>query len=388
MSRELRTPLASILGWTRLLRRGGLAQEKQSRALETLERNARAQTRLVEDLLDVSRIVSGKTRLNVETADLARIVESAVESIRPGADSRGIQLQASVQPCALAGDPERLQQVLWNLLNAVKFTPRGGRVSVAMEVRERTATVTVQRPGQGIPANFLPHVFERFRQADRHRDPAPHGGLGLGLAIVRHLVELHGGTVTATSPGEGRGAAFALRLPLGASVALERPADEGMPVQLLNLAGLRLLVVDDEPDIRDVVASTLEAHGAEVVPIGDAEEALRWLTSNSADLLVSDVAMPGMDGCALIREIRRTGPGSPRHPGGGAHGLCSPRGAPACPGRGVPGLPDEAGGAGRARGEGGRPGEASRGGLRSARREVPGCMRGVSRGGRKDVGFP
>jgi PAS domain S-box-containing protein len=312
VSHELRTPLASILGWTRLLRRGGLAQEKQSRALETLERNARAQTRLVEDLLDVSRIVSGKTRLNVETADLARIVESAVESIRPGADSRGIQLQASIQPCTLSGDPERLQQVLWNLLsNAVKFTPRGGRVSVSMEVRERTATVTVSDTGQGIPQSFLPHVFERFRQADATATRV-HGGLGLGLAIVRHLVELHGGTVTASSLGEGRGATFALRLPLGATVALEHPADEGLPVQLLNLAGLRLVVVDDEPDTREMVASTLEAHGAEVVPIADAEEALRWLTSNSADLLVSDVGMPRMDGCALIREIRRSGPGSTR----------------------------------------------------------------------------
>ena len=312
VSHELRTPLASILGWTRLLRRGGLAPEKQTRALETLERNARAQTRLVEDLLDVSRIVSGKTRLNVETADLARIVESAVDSIRPVAESRGVNLNSSVQPCTLAGDPERLHQVLWNLLsNAVKFTPRGGGVSVSMDVRERTATVTVSDTGQGIRPDFLPHVFERFRQADATATRA-HGGLGLGLAIVRHLVELHGGTVSASSPGEGRGSTFTLRLPLAATLPLERGADDSAPAQRISLAGLRLLVVDDEPDTREMVASTLQAHGAEVVPLGDAEEALRWLASNPADLLVSDVAMPRMDGCALIREIRRTGPGSAR----------------------------------------------------------------------------
>jgi signal transduction histidine kinase/ActR/RegA family two-component response regulator len=308
VSHELRTPLASILGWTRLLRRGGLSAEKQTRALETLERNARAQTRLVEDLLDVSRIVSGKTRLNVESADLGRIVEAAVEYIRPGADGRGVQLHASVQPCTLEGDPERLHQILWNLLsNAVKFTPRGGRVTVSMgEVRDRTVTLTVSDTGQGIPADFLPHVFERFRQADATATRA-HGGLGLGLAIVRHLVELHGGTVSAASAGEGRGATFTLRLPLGAAAPIERPPSEATSGQRISLAGLRLVVVDDEADSRDMVASMLEAQGAEVVPLADAEEALRWLGANRADVLVSDVAMPRMDGCALIREIRRSG---------------------------------------------------------------------------------
>jgi len=184
-------------------------------------------------------------------------------------------------------------------------------VSVSMEVRERTATVTVTDTGQGIRPDFLPHVFERFRQADATATRV-HGGLGLGLAIVRHLVELHGGTVSASSLGEGRGATFTLRIPLSATVALEAPADERVPAQRVSLAGLRLVVVDDEPDTREMVASTLEAHGAEVVPLGDAEEALRWLGSNSADLLVSDVAMPRMDGCALIREIRRTGSGAAR----------------------------------------------------------------------------
>ena len=308
VSHELRTPLASILGWTRLLRRGGLSPEKQTRALDTLERNARAQTRLVEDLLDVSRIVSGKTRINVETADLGRIVEAAIDSIRPGAEGRGIQLQASVEPCTLSGDPERLHQILWNLLsNAVKFTPRGGRVSVSLAVRERTAVLMVSDTGQGIPAEFLPHVFERFRQADATTTRA-YGGLGLGLAIVRHLVELHGGMVSASSPGEGQGATFTVQLPLSATLPLERATAERPIASGAALAGLRLLVVEDEPDTREMVASTLESHGAHVVALSGAEEALRWLATQRADLLVSDVAMPRMDGCTLIREIRRTGP--------------------------------------------------------------------------------
>ncbi|HZJ52602.1 MAG TPA: ATP-binding protein [Myxococcaceae bacterium] len=310
VSHELRTPLASILGWTRLLRRGGLTPEKQARALDTLERNARAQTRLVEDLLDVSRIVSGKTRLNVETADLGRIVEAAVDSIRPSADGRGVKLHATVQPCTLAGDPERLHQVLWNLLsNAVKFTSPGGRVAVVLEVRERTATLTVSDDGQGIHPDFLPHVFERFRQADATATRV-HGGLGLGLAIVRHLVELHGGTVSAGSDGEGHGSTFTVRLPLGSALPVERSPGETLSAPAASLAGLRLVVVDDEPDTREMVASTLEAHGAEVVSLAGADEVLHWFASNQADLLVSDVAMPRMDGCALIRELRRSGPGA------------------------------------------------------------------------------
>ncbi|MGZ6098358.1 MAG: hybrid sensor histidine kinase/response regulator, partial [Myxococcaceae bacterium] len=280
-------------------------------ALETLERNARAQTRLVEDLLDVSRIVSGKTRLNIETADLMRIVEAAVESMRPSAESRGVRLEVSGQPCTLAGDPERLHQILWNLLsNAVKFTARGGQVSVSVAVRDRTATLTVSDTGQGIRPDFLPHVFERFRQADATATRV-HGGLGLGLAIVRHLVELHGGTVAANSPGEGQGATFTVRLPLALPAQLEHPLLEMAPASTrVDLSGLRLLVVVDEPDTRAMLASTLVAHGAEGVQLQDAEETLRWLGSNRADILVSDVAMPHMDGCALIREIRRNGPGA------------------------------------------------------------------------------
>jgi CheY-like chemotaxis protein len=305
VSHELRTPLASILGWARLLRRGGLTQEKQSRALETLERNAKAQTLLVEDLLDVSRIVSGKTRLTVEPTDLGRIVDAAVDSLRPSADGRGVQLQATPISCTLTGDPERLHQILWNLLsNAIKFTPRGGRVSVALSRGEGTVTLTVSDTGQGIRPDFLPHVFERFRQADATVTRA-HGGLGLGLAIVRHLVELHGGTISASSAGEGQGATFTVQLPMAAPLPLERSAHDASAAKRLDLSGLRLLVVDDEPDTREMLASVLEAHGAEVVQLADAIQVLQWLASGRADLLVSDVAMPLMDGCALIREIRR-----------------------------------------------------------------------------------
>jgi len=305
VSHELRTPLASILGWARLLRRGGLTAEKQARALDTLERNAKAQTLLVEDLLDVSRIVSGKTRLNVETADLGRIVEAAVDSLRPSADGRGVQLHSAAVPCTLTGDPERLHQILWNLLsNAIKFTPRGGRVSVSLTRGDATATLTVSDSGQGIRADFLPHVFERFRQADATVTRA-HGGLGLGLAIVRHLVELHGGTVSASSAGEGQGATFTVQLPVVAPLPLERSVHDPAGPKRVDLSGLRLLVVDDEPDTRELLASVLEAHGAEVVQLADAPQVLHWLASGRADLLVSDVAMPLMDGCALIREIRR-----------------------------------------------------------------------------------
>ena len=305
VSHELRTPLASILGWARLLRRGGLTVEKQARALETLERNAKAQTLLVEDLLDVSRIVSGKTRLSVEPTDLGRIVEAAVDSLRPSADGRGVQLQATPMSCTLTGDPERLHQILWNLLsNALKFTPRGGRVSVSLTRGDGTVTLTVSDTGQGIRPDFLPHVFERFRQADATVTRA-HGGLGLGLAIVRHLVELHGGTVSASSAGEGHGATFTVQLPVAAPLSLERSAHDPFGAKRLDLSGLRLLVVDDEPDTRELLASVLEAQGAEVVQLPDAPAVLQWLASSRADLLVSDVAMPLMDGCALIREIRR-----------------------------------------------------------------------------------
>src|SRR5262249_50560308 len=294
VSHELRTPLAAILGWTRLLRRGGLSSEKHARALDTLGGSARAQTRLVEDLLDVSRIVSGKTRLNVETANLARIVEAAVDSVRPAADGRGVRLDVSVVPCTVSGDPERLHQILWNLLsNALKFTPRGGRVFVTLLSDERTATLTVTDNGQGIRPDFLPHVFERFRQGDATSTRA-YGGLGLGLAIVRHLVELHGGTVSASSAGEGQGATFTVQFPVSLPEPLESPAAEPGTATRVDLSGLRLVVVDDEPDSREVVTSTLEAHGADVVAFASAEETLRWLASNPADLLLSDVAMPWM----------------------------------------------------------------------------------------------
>ena len=320
----------------------------------------------------------GKLRLDVAAGRPRARRRGRGGVVRPAAEAKGVAAPGAGSTGRWHGRrrPRAAAAGAWNLLsNAVKFTPRGGRVSVAVErARARPAEIVVTRHRPGHRPDFLPHVFERFRQADGSATRA-HGGLGLGLAIVRHLVELHGGTVSASSEGEGRGATFTVRLPLGATLALDPPADEGLPVQRVSLAGLRLVVVDDEPDTREMVASTLEAHGAEVVPLGDAEEALRWLSSNSADLLVSDVAMPRMDGCALIREIRRSGRAPRAIPAVALTAYARPRGTPARPGRGVSGLLDEASGAGSARGEGGRPGEASRGGLRSlARREVPGTV--------------
>ena len=308
VSHELRTPLASILGWSQLLRTGELTPDKQQKALETLERNARAQTRLVEDLLDVSRIVSGNTRLALETTDLAKVVESALESVRPAAEARGVRLAAALESCVLTGDPERLHQILWNLLsNAIKFTPRGGRVSVALCAADGWAELEVADTGQGIRADFLRHVFERFRQADATATRS-HGGLGLGLAIVRHLVELHGGTVGASSEGEGKGASFHVRLPLALPLALEHPKSVGLPGRRVDLAGLRVLVVDDEPDTREMLISTLEAASAEVMGAADAEEALALLISAPPDVIVSDLAMPRMGGIDLVRELRRMQP--------------------------------------------------------------------------------
>jgi signal transduction histidine kinase len=217
LSHELRTPLTAILGWTQMLRSGVLSPAKQARALETVERNARAQTQLIEDLLDVSRIITGKMRLVMQPVQLARVVEAALESVRPAADARDIALEAAFgaqAEAAVSGDPDRLQQVAWNLLsNAIKFTPAGGRVHVRVEREDASLLLEVQDSGQGIRADFLPYVFDRFRQQDGAATRA-HGGLGLGLAIVRHLVELHGGSVGVHSAGEGQGATFTVRLPL------------------------------------------------------------------------------------------------------------------------------------------------------------------------------
>ncbi|HEX8699253.1 MAG TPA: ATP-binding protein, partial [Myxococcaceae bacterium] len=261
VSHELRTPLTAMLGWIQMLRTGSLPPGKRERALETVERNARAQAQLIEDLLDVSRILAGKMRLEVAPVEVSPVVEEALESVRPAAEAKGLRLQAALDSMGtVMGDTHRLQQVVWNLLsNAVKFTPKGGRVQVFVERRDSSVEITVADTGQGISADFLPHVFEQFRQ-EEGGPRRKHGGLGLGLSIVKHLVEAHGGTISAASEGEGKGTTFVVRLPLSVAVRREvtlhpkLQADASLPADLQcprELAGLSILVLDDESDTRD-----------------------------------------------------------------------------------------------------------------------------------------
>jgi signal transduction histidine kinase/DNA-binding response OmpR family regulator len=313
LSHELRTPLTAILGWARLLRGGKLPEGTAGGALETIERNAKAQSQLIDELLDVSRIVTGKLRLDTRPVELARVIEAAVESVRPAARAKKIRLEVALEPLGvpLLGDAGRLQQVAWNLLsNAVKFTPEGGRVGVLLRRAGSDAEVKVEDTGQGIGADFLPHVFDRFRQADGSTT-RQYGGLGLGLAIARHLVELHGGAISADSEGEGRGASFTVRLPLAAAPSTggetEHAPGGGVspPARTAALKGLRVLVVEDETDTRELVAYALTAAGAEVKTAARAREALDTMEGWTPDVLVSDIGMPGVDGYAFIAEVRR-----------------------------------------------------------------------------------
>ncbi|APR76966.1 two-component sensor histidine kinase [Minicystis rosea] len=309
LSHELRTPLNAILGWARLLRMGKLDEAARGRALETIERNAEAQAQLIEDLLDVSRIISGKFRVDVRTVDMPAVTEAAIDAVRLAAEAKAIAIVAQIDPVPLlAGDPTRLQQVVWNLLsNAIKFTSKGGRVHVKLACVESHVELEIVDNGQGIRADFLPYVFDRFRQADGTTTRA-HAGLGLGLAIVRHLVELHGGSVRAHSDGEGHGAVFSVRLP----VAAVRPKPEGESKHesvlddagILPLRGLRVLVVDDEVDARELVAAVLTESGAEVTAVGSVPEALEMVQISRPDVLVSDIGMPAEDGYSLIRKVR------------------------------------------------------------------------------------
>jgi PAS domain S-box-containing protein len=311
LSHELRTPLNAVLGWSHMLSTGTLPSDLQRRAFEAIERNARAQAQLVDDLLDVSRIVSGRLSLTMSDVDLTAVVHSAIDTVRPAAAAKGVELEIADQPPGrpiVAGDADRLRQVYWNLLsNAVKFTPRGGRIRVKVCVRDQAVEVIVADTGQGIPPEFLGHVFERFRQADSTASRR-HGGLGLGLAIVRHLTEAHGGTVQAASPGDGRGATFTVRLPLRAMAARAEARAAPTPTST-SLGGLSLLVVDDEPDAREFLRLLLEAHGARVATAGSAGEALEILLHQSVDALLADLGMPDQDGFSLIAAVRELRPG-------------------------------------------------------------------------------
>jgi signal transduction histidine kinase/ActR/RegA family two-component response regulator len=305
LSHELRSPLNPILGWSKLLRTGRLDATKTAHALETIERNAKLQTQLIEDLLDVSRILQGKLGLNMASVNLAVTIEAALETVRLAAQAKSIQIQLRLDPTTgqVLGDSARLQQVIWNLLsNAVKFTPEGGQVDIRVEHSSSHAQIQVSDTGKGIPPDFLPHVFEYFRQADS-TTTRKFGGLGLGLAIARHLVELHGGTVWAESPGEGLGATFTVRLPL-MPLPTSTPQDSLPATPVSHLSGLRILVVDDEPDIRDIVALILEQAGATVSMAASAPEALNLMEQCLPDVLICDIGMPDMDGYMLMRQIR------------------------------------------------------------------------------------
>jgi PAS domain S-box-containing protein len=309
LSHELRTPLQAMLGWVHLLKHGQLESATARHALEVMLRNVRHQTQLVTDLLDASRLIAGKVTIERSPLDLALVVERALETVRSAAESRGIAISAALAAEAgpVLGDAKRLRQVVWHLLsNAVKFTPEGGRVDIRLEPRGTHARIVVVDNGRGIGRDLLPHVFEHFRQADSS-PTRRHGGLGLGLAIARHLVELHGGTIAAESRGEGHGATFIVDLPAARAlrvpvVAPHRdPAVSGQHV----LAGLRVLVVDDDPDTLEVLETVLEQEGASVTAASSAREAFERLEGERPDVLVSDLAMPGEDGYRLIEKIRQ-----------------------------------------------------------------------------------
>ena len=313
LSHELRTPMTPILGWAQILQRSSQDPAKVLQAAEVIERNARAQNRIVDDLLDMSRIISGKVRLDVRLVDLASIVEAALDTVSAAAEARGIRLEKDLEPVLrrVRADPHRLQQVLWNLLsNAIKFTGSGGLVSISVRRAGANVEIAVRDTGMGIAPAFLPHVFERFRQADSS-NTRQHAGLGLGLAIVKELVELHGGSVRAQSAGSGQGSTFTVSLPAAAPVGEDAgPAPPGQTpfpavhVASAALAGLRVLLVDDEADARDLIEDMLRNAGARVQSAGSAGEAMRKFAQEQPDALLSDIAMPGENGYDLIRQVR------------------------------------------------------------------------------------
>src|ERR1041385_3032222 len=315
LSHELRTTLTSILGWSHLLTGGKLDKQQTVSAIETIARNARAQGRLIDELLDISRITTAKLCLALPVVNLARLIQAVVDDVRPAADARRINLETAFDSDvgAILGDPDRLQQIVWNLLtNAIKFTPKGGDVHVRLERNDSHALITVNDSGQGIATEHLPHVFERFRQADSSNTRS-NSGLGLGLSIVRQLVELHRGTVTAESSGVNAGATFSVMLPLPSRPEVPNAAEKTGPKNERNspttaqysLNGLHVLVVDDERDTRELVAALLTTCGAEVVSVSSATEALDQMKRQRFDLLISDIGMPDMNGYDLIARIRQ-----------------------------------------------------------------------------------
>ena len=325
LSHELRTPLNSILGWTHVLRIQGTPKpEDFQRGMEVIERNTRAQAQLIEDLLDLSRIMSGRIRLDVQQLAIVEVVQGAIETVEPTAQTKGVRLESILDPRGgtVSGDPGRLQQIFWNLLsNAIKFTPKGGKVQVLLQRIDSHIEFSVSDTGIGIPASFLPYVFDRFSQKDTSTTRS-HGGLGLGLAISKQLVELHGGSLHAKSPGEGQGATFIVQLPLTILEAKAESANRVHPTHaaaeepslLPSLAGVHALVVDDEADARDLIQRVLQEQGATVSVAASGAEAMRIMETSEPDILISDVGMPDMDGYQLMRRIRASEPKGRRLP--------------------------------------------------------------------------
>ncbi|MGV0024605.1 hybrid sensor histidine kinase/response regulator [Phormidesmis priestleyi] len=304
LSHELRTPMNPILGWANLLRQGKLNAAKATQAIATIERNAKLQVQLIDDLLDISRILRGKLTLNTVPVALSAVIGGAIETVRLAIEAKAVQLQVNLDPAvgSVLGDGARLQQVVWNLLtNAVKFTPTGGQITVDLTQIDNQAQIQVRDTGKGIHPDFLPHVFEHFRQEDG-ATTRKFGGLGLGLAIVRQIVELHGGTVSVSSPGEEKGATFTVRIPLASQLDV-LPLPPSLPLTT-DLSGIEILVVDDDDDSREFVAFALEQAGAIVQAAASGTEALQIFTQSPPNLLISDIGMPEMDGYMLMRQIR------------------------------------------------------------------------------------
>ncbi|MBK9264469.1 MAG: response regulator [Polyangiaceae bacterium] len=312
VSHELRTPLNAILGWARMLRTGAVREGAQPRALEAIERNASHQARLIDDLLDASRITAGKLRLDATIVDLGQVVEAAIQSVSPGATAKGIRIQTTCESTSLPvfADPSRLQQIVWNLLsNAIKFTPKEGAIDVRVLRDGDEGLIRVSDNGRGIRADLIPHIFDRFRQGDGTLTRNS-GGLGLGLSIVRHLVEAHGGTVQAHSPGLDMGSTFTVRLPISKpkTITPPNPIAATQKQDGRKLTGLGILIIDDEPDAREILEEVLTIAGASVKPAADAAEAIRILNDFTPDVIISDLAMPGEDGLSLMRKIRARAP--------------------------------------------------------------------------------